>query len=328
MKKQLIENKGVTGFYILRNVKVNGNFKGFEWIKTKEKKRKQRAKTQRIKVLPLKNKKGKTIGYVKVLKWKKSKKAKKQFTSMRDKHLAFNKLHKEYFSKVFNWAKYKVTDYNEAYRIAVEAFTKVGMNLFKLGNFEFNIEHKDIKFKNYKDLKNYLYSAVNRLIIDYYKSIKTQKRLYEILNSDTLTPSELDGKVSIHYLESYMADYNILEKEINLMLKNVISDFSEDKQKVFEMYFKGYTGKQIEKETGFNQNKIRTTIHRAKEQIKASVFFNALYNETKLHTIKEKEYGYNYWKIVKEENEFYEIDIPNKFYDERDEQIYLDMLPE
>lgn len=131
----------------------------------------------------------------------------------------FNKVYKEYYSKVFNYVLSRINyDKSIAEEITDDVFIKIS-------------EHLSEYDKDKSKLSTWIYFITNNKIIDYYRS-KGKKMTVNV--SDYVNDN---GEPSFQYVSDNKTDDSLIKKNIKDSVKRAMSKLNEKEQKIAVLYF-------------------------------------------------------------------------------------------
>jgi RNA polymerase sigma factor (sigma-70 family) len=173
---------------------------------------------------------------------------------------AFNVLYKRYNSLIYGFCLKLSRDKQLSEDFTQDTFSKLWThsNTF--------VQNGDSGFKTW------LYTIARNNFINHYRK---EKRRPEVSFSDIIFEGGEKNKVSItSYLESLLenvssADGNIINEEKYSYLKDAIENLKDKNSNLFDVinlrYFKGFSYKEIVKETGLSISQVKMNLHHAKK---------------------------------------------------------------
>ncbi|WIF95040.1 sigma-70 family RNA polymerase sigma factor [Caminicella sporogenes] len=129
-------------------------------------------------------------------------------------------------------------------------------------------------YKSYKPEKNIGFGYYAKVVVknEMLKFVKRSQIKLVVLSYNSLAYSSHRDNKDVEFLDLFDSNFDLDEKIINILelkrIKNKIKNMSERKQKIIELYLKGYTQRQIANKIGIAQSKVCLHIRRILKELR------------------------------------------------------------
>ncbi len=173
---------------------------------------------------------------------------------MTETTLHFQKIHKEYHTKILHYLLRVTGNREDAEDLTQEAFIKILNGLYS--------------FKGKSSLSTWIYRIATNTAIDRMRG-SAYKRLQKKTVSEDIEPDHEENKKVWSGKKMPLAENQIVRKEMNTCIRNFIDTLSSNYKTVLVLSeIEDFTNREIAEILGISLNTVKIRLHRAREKLR------------------------------------------------------------